>query len=104
MAKQAPRVLTAMLVALEHLVVCTQTPRYYRAFAWWLLIQNCATLRFSDHRGLPDSVKIDEKGFSALLTRSKTLGADRTDAARPPAVATLLCPDGCKNVGDCSKT
>ena len=33
-AKQAPRVLTAFLVA--------QTPRYYRAFAWWLLIQNWA--------------------------------------------------------------
>ena len=48
--KQAYRVFTAMLVALEHLVVCVQTPRYYRVFSWWLLIQNWATLRFSDHR------------------------------------------------------
>ena len=32
-AKQVPRVLTAMIVGLEHLVVCVQTPRYYRAFA-----------------------------------------------------------------------
>ena len=32
-AKQAPRVLPASLVALEHLVVSAQTPRYYRVFA-----------------------------------------------------------------------
>ena len=32
-AKQAP-------VAPDHLVVCAQTPRNYRAFAWWLLVQN----------------------------------------------------------------
>ena len=81
-AKQAPRVLTAMLVALEHLVVCAQTPRYYRVFSWWLLVW--ATLRFSDHRCiLPSSVKIDATGFSAQLTRSKTLGDDRTVASRP---------------------
>ena len=83
-AKRAPRVLTAMLVALEHLVVCAQTPRYYRVFSWWLLIQNWATLGFSDHRGiLPSSVKIDATGFSAKLTRSKTPGDDRTVASRP---------------------
>ena len=83
-AKQAPRVLTTMLVALEHMVVCVQTPRYYRVFSWWQLIQNWATLRFSDHRGiLPSSVKIDVTGFSAQLTRSKTLGDDRTVASRP---------------------
>ena len=83
-AKQVPRVLTAMIVGLEHLVVCVQTPRYYRAFAWWLLIQNWATLRFSDHRGiLPSSAKIDVTGFTAQLTRLKTLGADRTVVSRP---------------------
>ena len=83
-AMQAPRVLTAMLVALEHLVICAQTPRYYRVFSWWLLTQNWATLRFSDHMGiLPSSVKIDATGFSAQLTRSKTLGDDRTVASRP---------------------
>ena len=77
-AKQVPRVLTAVLVAVEHLVVCAQMPRYYRVFAWWLLIQNWATLRFPEHRGiLPSSVKIDETGFLAQLTRSKTLGSDR---------------------------
>ena len=76
--------LTAMLVALEHLVVCAQTPRYYRVFSWWLLVQNWATLRFSDHTEiLPSSVKIDVTGFSAQLTRSKTLGDDRTVASRP---------------------
>ena len=44
----------------------------------------CATLSFSDHRGiLPSSVKIDATGFSAQLTRSKTLGDDRAVASRP---------------------
>ena len=100
-AMQSP---TAMLVALEHLVVCTQTPRHYRAFAWWLLIQNWATLRVSDHRG---SVKIDETGFSAQLTRSKPwarTGQPPHDRSSSTAAAILLCPDGCKKFGECSKT
>ena len=90
-AMQACRVLTAMIVALEHLVVCARSPRYFRAFAWWLLIQSWATLSFSDHRGIvPNSVKIDETGLSAQLTRSKTLGADRT-VASPPLVIDRCC-------------
>ena len=55
-----------------------------RSSPGWLLIQNWATLRFSDHRLiLPSSVKIDETGFSAQLARLKTLGSDRTVASRP---------------------
>ena len=82
--KQAQRVLVAMMEALEGLVVSRQTPQYFRSFAWWLLIQNWATLRFSDHRGIdPASVRVDETGFSALLTRSKTIGADKAIVSRP---------------------
>ena len=71
--KQAPKVLTAMLVALEHVVICAQTPRYYQVFSWWLLVQNWATLGFRI-----TGASFQATGFSAQLTRSKTLGDDRT--------------------------
>ena len=71
-AKQAPRVLTAMHMALEHLVVCTQTPRCYWVFAWWPLIQNWATLRF------PRSVTPDTSGrWQTVLVRGYLEGIRR---------------------------
>ena len=37
---------------------------------WWILVQCCGTLRFSDHRGLrPADVLLDSEGFVARLTR-----------------------------------
>ena len=47
-SKQAPRVLTTILAALEELVHDENFPSHFRAFSWWLLVQNWATLRFSD--------------------------------------------------------
>ena len=73
-----------MLVALEHLVICAQTPRYYRVFS--------CHAQVSDHRGiLPSSVNIDATGFSAQVTRSKTLGDDRTVASRPLVIDRCCC-------------
>ena len=86
-AKQAPRVLVAILSALEGLVVDTQAAIYLRTFAWWLLLQNWATLRFSDHRGTePNTVTVRAGSWRALLTRSKTIGADRSIVSRPLVV------------------
>ena len=67
--------------------LCRQTPRCFRAIPWWLLIQNWATLRLSDHRGIdPASVRIDATGFSALLTRSKRIGEDKAIVSRPHVI------------------
>ena len=98
-------------------------PRLWRWNTWWSAPRRLVTvgfspggswsrsgpLRFSDHRGiLPDSVKIEETGFSAQLTRSKRPWA-RT--AQPPldrssstAVAIWPSPAGCRRGGACSTT
>ena len=86
-AKQAPRVLVSILSALEGLVVDTEAAIYLRIFAWWLLLQNWATLRFSDRRGIePNNVTVRAGSWRALLTRSKTIGADRSVVSRPLVV------------------
>ena len=57
-------------------------------YAWWVLIQNWGTLRFSDHRGIdPSSVVITKAGFSAILSRSKTIGTDKSIGSRPLTIA-----------------
>ena len=44
-----------------------------------MLVQNWATLRFSDHWGLnPGEVTFREGSFHARLTRSKMIGQDKT--------------------------
>ena len=49
-----------------------------------MALQNWATLRFSDHRGiLPDSIAWGPSGFTAVLPRSKTLGSDKNVLSRP---------------------
>ena len=76
--KQAPRMLIAMLAALERMVADSSQVRFFRLFAWWLLVQNWGTLRFSDHRGLlPSDVECSRGSLQANLSRSETLGADR---------------------------
>ena len=46
-------------------------------------MQSWGTLRFSDHRGIaPAQVTVDEQGFTASLTHSKTLGSDRSVTMR----------------------
>ena len=74
---------TALLPAVEELVLDEKTLVYFRIFGWWVLVQSWSALRFSDHRGIvPSQVEIDALGFTARLTHSKTLGSDRNDTMR----------------------
>ena len=63
-----------MVQALEDTVVDETVRPYFRVYAWWLLLQCWATLRFSDHRGLVPDEKFEVKGNSLTtrLVRSKT--------------------------------
>ena len=58
-------------------------------YAWWLLLQCWATLRFSDHRGLVPDEKFEVKGNSLTtrLLRSKTIGSDKTVTSRSVVVS-----------------
>ena len=83
-SKQAPRMLPHMLFFLEQLVMNETSPIYLRVYSWWMLVQNWATLRFSDHRGLnPGEVTFREGSFHARLTRSNTTGQDKTITSKP---------------------
>ena len=89
--QQAPRMLTSMLSGLEGLVCDPTEPIYLRIYAWWTLVANWATLRFSDHRGLkPEDITVSASGFSGSLTWFKTLGADKKVVSRP-----LTVDNGC---------
>ena len=69
---------------LEQLVMNETSPIYLHVCSWWMLVQNWATLRFSDHRGLnPSEVAFREGSFHARLTRSKTIGQDKTITSKP---------------------
>ena len=74
-SKQAPTVLVSMLSAVENVVTNQQVLPFVRVYAWWVLVQNWVTLRFSGHRGIePSSVAVTGGAFSAVLARSKTVG------------------------------
>ena len=47
-AKQAPRFPIKVLTVVESFVVDDTKPAYMRMYAWWVLLQNWCTLRFSD--------------------------------------------------------
>ena len=87
-SKQAPRMLVTIIEALERCVVSAQVAPYLRVYAWWVLVQNWATLRFSDHRGLdPSSISVSCGELVAKLTRSKTIGPDKNIHSRPVFVS-----------------
>ena len=87
--KQAPRMPVMLLEALERLVLNSDAAPYLRVFAWWVLLQNWATLRFSDHRGLsPSDITVSGGEFIGKLTRSKTIGADKSIQSRPVVVSS----------------
>ena len=82
--RQAPRMFSAMLKALEQLIMSVSSPVYFRIYAWWTCIQSWATLRFDDHRGInPRDIRIDCSSFTATLTRGKTIGEDKAIQSRP---------------------
>ena len=52
-------------------------PAYMRMYAWWMLLQNSCTLRFSDHEGINPRTDQEGAGFwSMLLKRSTPLYLD----------------------------
>ena len=88
-SKQAPRFFVTMLTALEKDVTDAQTLPFIRVYAWWMLVQSWGTLRLSDHHGIsPNSVTVSSSCFSAVLTRSKTIGADKSIRSRPVTIAS----------------
>ena len=83
-SKQAPRTLAALLLAFVKFLMDPSNLPYMRVYAWFMAHQNWATLRFSDHRGvLPDSIAGRPSRFTAVLSRSKTLGSDKNVLSRP---------------------
>ena len=82
--RQAPRMFSAMIKALEQLIMSVSSPVYFRIYAWWTCVQSWATLRFDDHRGInPRDIRIDCSSFTATLTRGKTIGEDKAVQSRP---------------------
>ena len=89
--KQAPRMYT-MLAGLEEAVLDSSNAVYSRMYSWWILVQTWCTLRFSDHRGIsPRDVKVDAAGLSAVLRRSKTIGAEKSVVSRPLVLDAACC-------------
>ena len=83
-AQQAPRFPIKVLTAVESFVVDETKPAYMRMYAWWVLLQNWCTLRFSDHRGISPRTVQEGAGFwSMLLERPKTIGRDKNVQMRP---------------------
>ena len=88
--RQSPRMFVKLLAEIESLVIDPSKQTYLRIFGWWVLLQSWGTVRFSDHRGLvPKQITVDDTGFTGVLSRSKTLGTDKTVGSRP--VFSLLC-------------
>ena len=82
--RQSPRMFVRLLAEIETLVVDPSKQTYLRIIGWWVLLQSWGTLRFSDHRGLlPKQITVDNTGFTGVLSRSKTLGSDKTVGSRP---------------------
>ena len=82
--RQSPRMFVKLLAEIESLVIDPSKQTNLRIFGWWVLLQSWGTLRFSDHRGLvPKQITVDDTGFTGVLSRSKTLGTDKTVGSRP---------------------
>ena len=69
---------SAHIAAAEALVVDIQSEAVLRCYAFWRCLGSWAALRFSGHRGLsPAACRVTEGAFKAVLTRTKTTGADK---------------------------
>ena len=80
---QAWQTHSAYIAAAEALVVDIQPETVLRCYAFWRCLESWAALRFSDHRGLsPAACRVTEGAFRAVLTRTKTTGADKKIQSR----------------------
>ena len=77
--RQALRIPVLILEGLEFTVMDQTSVFHLRVYAWWVLLQCWATLRFSDHRGLNPGrdFLVEGNKLVAKLTRSKTIGEDK---------------------------
>jgi len=92
--RRAPRFPLCIVAGLEREVVDGNAPRYFRAYAWWILLSAWASLRFDDSRGLaPASVTLTLRGLEAELVRTKTTGPGKAVPVVPVIVAygAYLC-------------
>ena len=80
---QAWQTHSAYIAAAEALLVDSQAETVLRCYAFWRCLESWAALRFSDHRGLsPSTCRVTEGAFKAVLTRTKTTGADKKIQSR----------------------
>ena len=82
--RQAPPMLTALLAAIEKVVVDETVPLFIRAYGWYRLLRHWTAMRFDDGNGLhPSSLTLRARGLVGLLTRTKTSGADKGSNVLP---------------------
>ena len=86
--KQAPQLLTSMLINLEKLVMEEEKPIYHRAYAWLKLVSFWCALRGDDATWIKaSSLKYNNAyGLQGELARSKTTGPGKKVLSRPIVV------------------
>ena len=87
--RKAPQYPLALVHSLEFAVVNEALPNYDRMYAWWMLVRTWSSLRFDDHRGLmPAEMDMKNGHLTAVLTRTKTSGQDKSVEALPVHVSS----------------
>ena len=93
--KKARMPSTAMMLALELLVVNPERPLYMRAYAWVRLIKCWCTLRWDDVQHIcPSSMRLDSVCFTLEVGQSKTTGPGRRTRTIHAHVHRLACFSG----------
>ncbi len=83
-AVQAARYPVKVVALMEMFVADECQDAYLRILAWWTLLGAWSTMRFDDHRGLPnDAFRRADGGTTFDLVRSKTTGPDKGAQLRP---------------------
>ena len=68
----------SLLIALELAVLDSSRPPFDRALAWYRLVKVWTSCRYDDTRGIsPASMRLDHRGFFAMIERTKTTGAGK---------------------------
>ena len=87
--KQAPTLPTAVLAAIEHVVVDPSRPPFARYYGWTKLIRHWTSLRWDDTLGLsPSSFRRRARGLLARLERTKVSGPGKKVLVLP-----IFCSD-----------
>ena len=83
--KQAPQLLSSMLIKLEALVINEEEPTYQRAYAWLKLVCFWNALRGDDATWIkPKSLRYDQEfGMQGELLRTKSTGPGKNILSRP---------------------